>query len=206
MNGLVGDKKDGFTLIEMMVALLISTFLLSGVISITLSTKQSYRIKENIGRMQESLRLSSEILTRTLSMAESLHQDSNSERIIVRYSGGDSVSDCLGNRVVSGVAINHFYVKNNTLYCGATYPATLGSEQPLADGVTRITVQYGVDEDQHGQADRYTNAPSDWNTVISARIALQLLNPSGSSLPAVTLTVAMRPRIFSRFNEVAGGY
>jgi type IV pilus assembly protein PilW len=197
---MASGKVSGFTLIEIMVALSISTFLLSGVVSIALSSKQSYLVKENVGRMQESLRLSSEILTRTLSMAESLHQDSHTERIIVRYSGGDGVGDCLGNEVVSGVAVNYFYVKNKTLYCGATYPATPGSEQPLADGVAKMTVQYGVDENNHGQVDRYIDAPLDWNQVISARIALQLLNPSGSLLPVVTLTVAMRPRIFSRLN------
>jgi type IV pilus assembly protein PilW len=200
MSEIVNGKINGFTLIEIMVAVLISAFLFSGVISILLSNKQSYLVKQNVGRMQENLRLSSAILTRTLSMAESVHQDSNAEQVIVSYSGGEGVNDCLGNSVVSGIVVNRFYVKNNTLYCGATYSAMPNSEQPLIDSVARITIQYGVDEGRHGEVDRYTSTPDDWSAVINARIVLHLLNSSGSPLPAVTLTVAMRPRIFSHLN------
>ena len=207
MSRIVVVRSGGFTLIEIMVALLIGAFLLGGVISITLSTKEMYRVKENVGRMQENLRLSVEILSRTLSMAESLHPDSHGQQIIVRYTGGNGVNDCLGNAVVAGVAVNRFYVKNNTLYCGATYPVSPGSEQPLADGVAEMTVQYGIDEGSQVQVDHYLSTPGDWNAVVSARIVLRWLNPtgSGSRLPGVTLTVGMRPRIFSRLNAVAGG-
>lgn len=193
-------QSDGFTLVEILVTLLISAFLLSGVISIALSSKQSYRVKENVGRMQENLRLSSEILRRTLSMAESLHHNSDTDRIIVNYTGGSGVVNCLGNVAASGLVVNHFYVRNNTLYCGTSYPATPGSDQPLVDGVARMTVQYGVDTNNQGQVDRYTDAPADWNQVISARITLRLLDPASSQRPEVVLTVAMRPRIFARLN------
>lgn len=205
MNEILNGKTNGFTLIEVMVAVLISAFLFGGVISILLSNKQSYLVKQNVERMQENLRLSSAILTRTLSMAESVHQDSNAEQVIVSYSGGEGVNDCLGNSVVSGVVVNRFYVKNNTLYCGATYPATPGSEQPMIDSVAGVTIQYGVDEGRHGEVDRYTSTPDDWSAVINARIVLYLLNSSGAPLPPVTMTVAMRPRIFSRLNGAVGG-
>ena len=89
MNEILNGKTNGFTLIEVMVAVLISAFLFGGVISILLSNKQSYLVKQNVERMQENLRLSSAILTRTLSMAESVHQDSNAEQVIVSYSGGE---------------------------------------------------------------------------------------------------------------------
>lgn len=194
----------GFTLIETTVTLLISAFLLSGIVGMMMGSKQSYLFKENIGQIQENLQFSSAILTRTISMAEAVHQDSNAEQIIISYSGGEGVNDCLGKAVVSGVVVNHFYVKKNTLYCRTAYPAMQGQEQPLINDVARITVQYGVDEGQHGQADRYTGKPNDWSAVISVRIVLQLLNSSGSLLPPVTLTVAMRPRIFSRLNGTVG--
>lgn len=188
----------GFTLIEILVTVLISAFLLSGVISIFLSSQQSYRVKEAMGRAQESLQWSSEILYRTLSMAESLHPDSSPDQIIVNYAGGAGVVNCLGQPAPSGVVVNHFYVRNQALHCGTAYPATPGSDQPLVEGVARMTIQYGVDERHRGQADRYVDAPGDWNQVVSARITLRLLDSPSSRRPEVTLTVAMRPRIFSR--------
>lgn len=191
-------RMAGFTLIEILVTLLISAFLLSGVISIFLSSQQSYRVKETMGRAQENLWLSSEMLRRTLSMAESLHPDSNPDQIIANYAGDAGVVNCLGQPATSGVVVNHFYVRDRALYCGTTYPATPGSEQPLVEGVARMTVRYGIDEHHRGQVDRYVDAPGDWNQVVSARITLRLLDSPSSQRPEVTLTVALRPRIFSR--------
>ncbi|MDG4596183.1 MAG: PilW family protein [Candidatus Contendobacter sp.] len=192
-------RAAGFTLIEILVTLLISAFLLSGVISIFLSSQQSYRVKEAMGRAQESLQWSSEILYRTLSMAESLHSDSSPDQIIVNYAGGAGVVNCLGQPAPSGVVVvNRFYVRNQALHCGTAYPATPDSDQPLVEGVARMTIRYGVDERHRGQADRYVDAPSDWNQVVSARITLRLLDSSSPRQPEAVLTVAMRPRIFSR--------
>ena len=185
-------------MIEILVSLLISAFLLSGVVSIALTSRQTYQLKENISRIQENLRVASEVLRRTLSMTESLHPDSNASQIIAVFTGDVGVTNCLGNEVASGMVFNRFYVKNNTLYCGTAYPSKTGSEQPLVDGITAMTVQYGVDEKQQGQVDRYVEAPADWDQVVSVRLSLRLLPPSKGSYGPVILTVALRPRIFSR--------
>ena len=190
----------GFTLIEMLVAMLISAFLLTGVISIALSSRQSYQTRETLNRSQENLRFLSEVLQRTLSMAEALHPDSNAERIIVWYTGGPDVVNCLGNEVLTGPVINHFYVRDNTLYCGAAWPAQPGSEQPLVDGITAMTVEYGIDPTQVGEVARYVTEPSDWETVISARLTLHLLQAAPT--PQVVLTFGMRPRILSRLSRL----
>ncbi len=199
-GNVAGDARRvaGFTLIEILVTLLISAFLLSGVMSIFLSSQQSYRVKDAMGRAQENLQWSSEILSRTLSMAESLHPDSNRDQIIVHYAGDAGVVNCLGQPAPSGVVVNRFYVRNQALHCGTAYPATPDSDQPLVEGVARMTVRYGVDEHHRGQVDRYVDAPADWNQVVSARITLRLLDSPSPRRPEVVLTVAMRPRIFSR--------
>jgi type IV pilus assembly protein PilW len=150
--------------------------------------------------MQENLRVASELIKKVLSMAEAVQQDSNGDRIIVTYSGGDGIVNCLGNSVSSGMAVSYFYVRKNALYCSSAYPVVPGSEQPLVDGITAMRVHYGVDSNEDGQVDEYTDSPGDWNTVIGARIVLQLLN-STSQQPEVTLTVAMRLRVFSRLKR-----
>jgi len=53
---------SGFTLIELMIAITISAILLNGVIQMFLSSKQSYRTADGIGRMQENARYAMDTL------------------------------------------------------------------------------------------------------------------------------------------------
>jgi type IV pilus assembly protein PilW len=50
-------KRDsGFTLVELLIALVLGLFLIGGVISVYISTQQSYKANENLARIQESAR------------------------------------------------------------------------------------------------------------------------------------------------------
>ena len=55
-------KPLGFTLIELMIAITISAILLNGVLQIFQSSKQSYRIADNLGRTQENARYALSVL------------------------------------------------------------------------------------------------------------------------------------------------
>ena len=57
-------KQPGFSLIELMVAMALGTFLLAGVIQIFISNKQSYRLQEGQSRVQENARYVLELLGR----------------------------------------------------------------------------------------------------------------------------------------------
>jgi type IV pilus assembly protein PilW len=50
------SRQDGLSLIELMVAMVISLFLLAGVIQIFIGSKQSYRVNEGLSRLQENAR------------------------------------------------------------------------------------------------------------------------------------------------------
>lgn len=65
----IKTKFAGFTLVEMMIAMLISLFLLGGVIQIFISSKQSYRTGEDASRLQENGRFAMDIMTRDIRMA-----------------------------------------------------------------------------------------------------------------------------------------
>jgi len=67
-NGLT-HRQQGMTLIEIMIALLLGAFLLAGILQIFLSTKQTYRMQDNISRLQENGRFAMEFITRDLRMA-----------------------------------------------------------------------------------------------------------------------------------------
>jgi|APLak6261669570_1056073.scaffolds.fasta_scaffold00084_7 type IV pilus assembly protein PilW len=62
-------RQTGMTLVEIMIALLIGAFLLGGVLQIFINTRQSYRMQENLSRLQENGRFAMEFISRDLRMA-----------------------------------------------------------------------------------------------------------------------------------------
>ncbi|MGH1537181.1 MAG: PilW family protein [Gammaproteobacteria bacterium] len=63
------SMQKGFSVIELMVALLLGLFLVSGVTAMYISSKQTYRMTDNLARIQESLRYSVEFISRDIRMA-----------------------------------------------------------------------------------------------------------------------------------------
>jgi type IV pilus assembly protein PilW len=61
--------QTGMTLIEIMISLLIGVFLLAGVITIFLNSKQTYRMQEGISRLQENGRFAMEFISKDVRMA-----------------------------------------------------------------------------------------------------------------------------------------
>lgn len=59
----------GLTMIELMIALLIGAFLLTGILQIFISTRQTYRVGEGVSRLQENARFALELLTRDVRMS-----------------------------------------------------------------------------------------------------------------------------------------
>jgi len=63
------QQQRGMTLIEIMISLLIGAFLIGGIIQIFVNTKQTYRMQENLSRMQENGRFAMEFLTKDIRIA-----------------------------------------------------------------------------------------------------------------------------------------
>jgi type IV pilus assembly protein PilW len=59
-------RNTGFTLVELMIAMLLGLFLIGGVISVFLSNRQVYRQNDNLARMQESARYAFEVISRDI--------------------------------------------------------------------------------------------------------------------------------------------
>lgn len=62
-------RQRGFTLVEIMVALVLSLILTAGVVQIYLTTKQTYRLQESLSRIQENARYALATLSRDIRMA-----------------------------------------------------------------------------------------------------------------------------------------
>lgn len=62
-------RQSGLTLIELMVALLLGAFLTGGLIQIFISSRQSYRLTDNLSRLQENARFALELLSHDIRLA-----------------------------------------------------------------------------------------------------------------------------------------
>ncbi|WP_018954729.1 PilW family protein [Thioalkalivibrio sulfidiphilus] len=70
MHTTVGSRKQkGLTLVEIMVAIVISLILTAGIIQLFLGTTQTYRFQEALSRIQENGRYAMEVLARDIRMA-----------------------------------------------------------------------------------------------------------------------------------------
>lgn len=70
MNSPTLKKQHGLTLVEMMVAITISLIMLAGVVQIFVGNKQTYRVTEELSRVQENGRFLMDFLTREIRMAD----------------------------------------------------------------------------------------------------------------------------------------
>jgi len=68
----INIKQQGMTLIEIMIALLLGVLLLAGVIQVFLSSNQTYRMQENMSRVQENGRFAMDFISRDIRMADYL--------------------------------------------------------------------------------------------------------------------------------------
>ncbi|MEE9494786.1 MAG: PilW family protein [Gammaproteobacteria bacterium] len=68
MNIFHYKKQQGLTIIEIMIAILLSTLLLTGVIQIFVSTKHSYRIQDGLSRIQENGRFGIQMISQDVQM------------------------------------------------------------------------------------------------------------------------------------------
>ena len=122
--------QKGLSLIETMVAITISLILLAGVAQIYLSSKQSFRIQNELATFQENQRIVLEILSKDIRKAGFSNGgmvvpifdtanttdggSNNSDQIAISY---ESAVDCLGNATPAGVAVNRYFISNNQLVC-----------------------------------------------------------------------------------------
>lgn len=68
-NKLSTARCRGFSLVEIMISIVISIVLMTGIIQIFLSNKQTYRTTEAMSRMQENTRYAMHVLTKDIRMA-----------------------------------------------------------------------------------------------------------------------------------------
>ncbi len=203
-NGIFLRNQRGFTLVEIMVALLIGIVLLAGISQLLVGNRNTYRFQSNLSRLQENGRYALEMLSRNLRMAGFRSypntpltnglagvENGTSDEITIRY---QSAIDCLGNNVAGALPIanNQFSIANSNgipnLYCSGNGGGS--TPQPLIEGVESMDILYGEDTDsiKDGIANRYISADTvtNWADIVSARIQLVLFSIDNNLTDVVT--------------------
>ncbi|MBI1422903.1 MAG: prepilin-type N-terminal cleavage/methylation domain-containing protein [Gammaproteobacteria bacterium] len=179
-------NQTGVTLVELMIALAISAILMLGVSSIYVSSKRGYKIQDNLSRQQENSRFSLEVLMRDLRMAgypktvikepivtaTTSDGGTSNDTITIQY---ETNFDCLGqptpacvDDAMKNCAVNKYYIKvdasgNKNLYCLGNGSA---NEDIIAENVTDLQIEYGLDKDTSGSANGYFT----WNNLTASEI------------------------------------
>src|SRR5210317_239223 len=62
--------QQGLSLIELMIAIMLSIFITAALITLFVNSKQNYRMNENMSRLQENARFAMSFIARDLRMAD----------------------------------------------------------------------------------------------------------------------------------------
>ena len=188
------QKQHGLTLIELMIALVISLIILVGLITIYQSSNRANRTSEGLVRVQENGRFAIDFLIRDLRMAGFPAIDTNIHNQVGGTDGGanlpDSLTinnntgfDCMGQAVGAPAIVTNTYTIANTARLNrqgnlipALFCTSANGTFELVEGIENMQVLYGVDTDssRDGVPNRYVAAGSvtAWERVVTVRIAL----------------------------------
>lgn len=131
----MATKQQGFTLVELMIAMTIGLILLGGVITILTSSQQVYRVNDALARMQENARYAFQVLSRDIRMAGYFGCAGNGAPVVNTLNNPDSFLWKLGQ------AIDGFEATSSTIWTPALPEGVIPS--PL--GGRDIVVVRGVE-------------------------------------------------------------
>jgi prepilin-type N-terminal cleavage/methylation domain-containing protein len=139
----------GFSLIELMIAMVLGLLVIGSVGTVFLSAQQSYRIKADFEEAQDAFRFSSHVINRLVQSSESIIQPgSTGNELRIQLRGGPGIYDCTGAEIPDEAdVVNNaiFRGMDGSLRCdpnagGASTPVGVGV--PLVSRVAAISFRY----------------------------------------------------------------
>lgn len=179
-----GNRKihiSGFTIIELLVTLAITSFLILGATTFLASAHQTNRVQSAVSGLSSDGRSGMDRLARDIRMSG--YRETNwtlgalSNVIVatngVAADGGDilaltyeGVRDCTFALAPAGVVSNTYQVVDGNLVCNG---------QPISNGIQEMQVYLGEDTDNDGVANRWLSpevAGLDMTRIVSVRVHL----------------------------------
>ncbi len=215
------NKQHGLSIVELLVALVISLLVIAGVGQAFVSHKMSFRAQNALSRIQQTGRFAIDYVSKDIHIAgfPKLVEQSNaffdaiipsgtaqgsaegggnnSDRITLMHQTDE---DCLGNATPvyadgNQYAKNQYRIDaNGDLVC-RTFDAAGGQidSQVLARGIENMQVLYGIDTDADAIANSYVDANTiaNWNLIISVRITFLVNSVETTATSADTNTYVL---------------
>lgn len=207
----------GLTLVELMVAMLIALFLMGGLATLLMNTRDAFGKQNKLAVLQDNQRMALTMISDVIQQggyfpdpttntaasvptpfAGTYSTTAPGDTISVAYmtANNDGILNCSGTQNTSGANVlytNTFSVSGGRLAC------TVGGTQYfLVDGVQNLQILYGVKANAAATCancvDTYLNATqmtaANWANVISVVVALTFDNPlyTGADSQPQTLT------------------
>jgi len=181
----IRSKQTGITLVEIMVSLAVSMFILSGVIGVFIGNKQSFRVQQNMAAIQENGRFALDAITRSTRMAGFQGVDAGewvlgplttayggvdalsgtdgagtaSDTITLVYSAPDANQvDCQGNYTTAGNLVYATYSIATTATTSDLQCSTAANGTgavTLVEDIENMQFLYGIDTDGDSVANKY---------------------------------------------------
>ena len=179
----------GFSLIELMIALVLGLLIIGATVTVFISNQQTSRVKTELGNAQEAFRFASQTMMRVVQQASAI-QDPGADMLRVVVPPGNGRVDCLGRAVAAPIdrVINTFFINpDGQLLCrvevigsdGTT--VTADDEEVLVEGLDagRSAFTFGVADVVDGYWKDNTLweqagnvLADDWRNVRSVRVRL----------------------------------
>jgi prepilin-type N-terminal cleavage/methylation domain-containing protein len=177
--------QSGISLIEVLIALALSSLLMSAAFSIVADSSQSLNTQKGLNQINETSRFALETIAREIRKAgyrdnvlldhslvypedNDLQFDAgqsisgNAQSLTLRYQGSGNpadgrVLDCLGNSVSNNeVVVVQLKISNGNFVCEKLGPNSTGT-QIIGSHVRSVQFQYGIDTNNDSQIDEYRN-------------------------------------------------
>ncbi len=162
----------GFTIIEMMIALILGLIVVSAVVNMYVGSTRSATFTRGLQTMQENGRYGVSVLQRGFRLAGYSPEDSLVVPVNISNSSDDAVTvvmrrsfDCNGNNTASapspGFAENTyaFNATDGTITCEGNTTAAV--PMTIVEGVDSFRVLYGLDTDDDSVPERFVEYSSD---------------------------------------------
>jgi prepilin-type N-terminal cleavage/methylation domain-containing protein len=196
--------QSGISLIEVLIALALSSLLMSAAFSIVADSSQSLNTQKGLNQINETSRFALETIAREIRKAgyrdnvlldhslvypedNDLQFDAgqsisgNAQSLTLRYQGSGNpadgrVLDCLGNSVSNNeIVVVQLKISNGNFVCERLGPKSTGT-QIIGAHVSNIQFQYGIDTNNDSQIDQYRNDVAKGVTALSIQNTLTALD------------------------------
>ncbi len=206
--------QKGLSIIELLISITLTAFISAAMISLFTNSKQSYRINENMSRLQENARFAVSFISRDLRMVdyrECVTEDRRVDAISGQNDTGMNGSDTVtilwqssACDAVNTVVTTIYSIQNGASGGPALFRSVDGVNQELVEGIENLQILYGEDTDNDNVPNYFVNAASITNMAqaVSVRITLvvrtlesNLTSSGGRVTRDFTSTITLRNRL-----------